>query len=150
MEDDQANDLDSDASLVKAVLSTKKIVKEKKRKSSKPLKERTEPLWGYHFFIQEEKQKAGKCKLDMRLVNAKWASMDGSLKEPYFELSRKDKLSLGPNYRKREKRDLKKTKKEKKTLESESDESKVEVPKKMEPTICSLLQVVRDFGHGDW
>ena len=140
MEDDQANDLDSDASLVKAVLSTKKIVKEKKRKSSKPLKERTEPLWGYHFFIQEEKQKAGKCKLDMRLVNAKWASMDGSLKEPHFELSRIDKLSLGANYRKREKRDLKKTKKEK----------KVEVPKKMEPTICSLLQVVRDFGHGDW
>ena len=84
----------------------------------------------------------------MRLLNAKWASMDGSLKEPYYELSRKDKLSLGPNYRKREKKDLTKTKKEKKTLKKlvvESDESTVEVPKQKEPTICSLLQVVGDL-----
>jgi hypothetical protein len=147
MEGKQAKGLESNETLVKVVESNEKIVKEKKRGSSKLLKERTEPLWGYSFFIQEEKQKAGKSKLEMKSVNAKWASMDESLKEPYNELSRKDKLSLGPNYRKREKKDLMKTKKEKKKIKKKvvESESRVKVPKKLEPTICSLLQVVRDL-----
>ena len=105
-------------------------------------------MWGYNIFIQEEKQKAGKFKLDMKVVNAKWASMDENFKEPYHELSRKDKLSLGPNYRKREKKDLKKTKKEKKKTKKEAlvvTEDGEKVPNEKEPTIASLLQEVRDL-----
>ena len=88
MEAEQAKGLEIDEMLGKADENSEKLVKKKKRGLSKLLKERTQPLWGYNIFIQEEKQKAGKFKLDMKVVNAKWASMDENFKEPYHELSR--------------------------------------------------------------
>ena len=126
----------------------------KKRLPDKLQKERTEPKWGYAIYVQEQKVKAGKSKLDMRKVNSNWKTMNDIEKEHYRGLSRIDKLSLGEKYRKRGKKDVKKkTKGQKKVKNSVvlKDVDSLKDVKKKEPTVTSLLEDLNEldieFGH---
>ena len=73
--------------------------KVKTARKSKKVKQRTEPLWAYNCFVQEEKQAiAPRKKLDMTMVNQKWSSMTPAEKVPYVERSLEDRVLLGPHY----------------------------------------------------
>eukprot|EP00092_Neocalanus_flemingeri_P039884 GFUD01043440.1.p1 GENE.GFUD01043440.1~~GFUD01043440.1.p1 ORF type:complete len:233 (+),score=77.66 GFUD01043440.1:3-701(+) len=74
-------------------------------KSTSGTKQRTEPLWAISCFVHEEKQKIGpKCKLNMSVVDKKWKMLTPDQREPYEELSKQDRQSLGANYRMNRKR----------------------------------------------
>ena len=111
-------------------------------------------MWGYAIYVQEQKVKAGKSKLDMRKVNSNWKTMNDIEKEHYRGLSRIDKLSLGEKYRKRGKKDVKKTPKVQKKMKNSvvlKDVDSLKDVKKKEPTVTSLLEDLNEldieFGH---
>ena len=119
-----------------------------RKKSVKAVRERTEPLSGYAFFVKEEKQKIGKSKLNMKQVNHSWGLLTSEQTEHYSKLSRLDKLSLGGNYRKREREKKEKVKtdikKVQKTVFVKSAQT-VDVSSNSKPTLCSLLKEVQDL-----
>ena len=87
------------------------------------VKQRTEPLSAYSFYVKNEKQKLdSKCNLNMPAVNMKWKSMTLEQMKPFIELSKDDKQSLGSNYRKNRKR----TKLVKKTKSLVEDRNKLD------------------------
>ena len=61
---------------------------------------RTEPICAYSMFLKLEKQKVGSTPLNVTEIKLRWSSMTLDQKDPYIKLSKEDKESLGPNYRK--------------------------------------------------
>ena len=60
---------------------------------------RTEPLSPYAVFLKEEKKKSGSKPLNMIVVNQIWRNMSPFEREPFVNLSKADKESLGSFYR---------------------------------------------------
>ena len=60
---------------------------------------RTEPMSSYAVFLREEKKKSGSKPLNMVVVNQIWRNMSSFEKEPFENLSKADKESLGSFYR---------------------------------------------------
>eukprot|EP00092_Neocalanus_flemingeri_P093198 GFUD01118432.1.p1 GENE.GFUD01118432.1~~GFUD01118432.1.p1 ORF type:complete len:235 (+),score=67.21 GFUD01118432.1:50-754(+) len=141
-----------------------------KENGEKVAKVRTEPLSGHAFFLKLEKQKIHPSKsLDMEQIELRWKMMTSCEKEPYEKLSREDKISLGPNYRRRETGTENCLKKEKGKLtkpvvEKTQTENCLTTGKgkltkpvvektktlniislKPEPTLCCLLEEVQDL-----
>eukprot|EP00092_Neocalanus_flemingeri_P093199 GFUD01118433.1.p1 GENE.GFUD01118433.1~~GFUD01118433.1.p1 ORF type:complete len:214 (+),score=65.10 GFUD01118433.1:50-691(+) len=120
-----------------------------KENGEKVAKVRTEPLSGHAFFLKLEKQKIHPSKsLDMEQIELRWKMMTSCEKEPYEKLSREDKISLGPNYRRRETGTENCLKKEKGKLTKpvvEKTKTLNIISLKPEPTLCCLLEEVQDL-----
>ena len=128
--------------------------KVKTARKSKKVKQRTEPLWAYNCFVQEEKQAiAPRKKLDMTMVNQKWSSMTPAEKVPYVERSLEDKVSLGPHYREDRKWKSKKTIKIGKKSVAErnvvnrkvTSETAEPLGTSEEASLCSLLEELQSL-----
>ena len=103
------------------------------------VKQRTEPLSAYSFFVKEEKLHIGsKVKLDMAEVNLKWRSLTTSQRELYEKLAENDKISLGHNYRKsRKRRNLNPRKEE---IQTKTDKSSDDIRGKVLKDVHSAVE----------
>ena len=136
----------------KSGLQTAAKKKVKTARSSKKVKQRTEPLWAYNCFVQEEKEAiAPRVKLNMKVVNKKWRSLTPAEKVPYVERSGEDKASLGPHYREGRKWKNKKIKIAKKSVAKRKIVNRkvtetVESPgTSNEASLCSLIEELKSL-----
>ena len=128
-----------------------------KKKVVRIVRERTEALSGYAFFVKEEKQKVGpSTSLNMKLLNLTWSNMSVCQKEVYFQMSREDKLSLGQNYRKNRKRvkSSEKIEVENEIVTPDNEQVKEDMRdmghteiniENVQPSLCSLLELVNNL-----